>query len=311
MYILTAYQKVNVIKNHMLYNFSDYLVKHTFNIFPNNLSTFEVPMIKEVDTIKTNFRIKIEKSSTTLYNVNLLNYLSIETPTGTTYFYFVTDISKVSDYIYELTLELDIANSFNKYIKTCTLTNAKINRRMKDRLIKNASSSNTYYRVFDKVDEGLGNIATELTQGYNNENIITKNTYVGYQKIAVDDNTKDYSSRLFPYIYTSDSDSNTYTYYYCTGASTTPLSGSGTETLGNYKLVYCNSMNKLIHLKYLDKDYFADAFLFYSFARYVAGGGILYYTRMLPVKRLNSQQFTVLDMVDTTSTSVATYSFST
>ena len=309
MYTITAYNKVNIIKNHMLFNLSDYLAKHVFNIFPNNQSTFEVSAIREVDTLKPNFKIKVEKSSTTVYNIGLLNYLSITNPTGTTYYYFVTDTTQISDYIYELTLELDVVNSFNKYIKSGTLTNAKVKRRMKDRLVKNASASNTCYRIFDKVDEGLGTVATELKSGYNNDILIGTTVYVGYQKLAVDDNTKDYSSRVYPHIYTNDSASTKYSYYYCNTNALTPLPGSGTETAGNYKLVYCQYMNKLIHMNFNNKDYFADAFLFYSFGRYVAGGAILYYSRMLPLKRINLNQFTVLDYVDITSTTVGTYSF--
>lgn len=87
-------------------------------------------------------------------------------------YYFISSKIKVSEYIYDITFTLDVVNTYQSQItNSANFKNVKVLRQHKDRWIK---SNDTYFRIYDKVDEGLGELSQDV---YETQPISTTESY--------------------------------------------------------------------------------------------------------------------------------------
>lgn len=103
------------------------------------------------------------------------NYLRMEDEeTGRVRYYFIDNMKYINDGTTQVSATLDPVNSFQTYIKqTKNFKQVKMKRRHKDRFSQYGS------RIFDKVDEGFGDVSVaELSQS----SISTKSSYIIYSQ---------------------------------------------------------------------------------------------------------------------------------
>ena len=103
------------------------------------------------------------------------NYLRMEDEeSGRVRYYFIDNMKYINDGTTQVSATLDPVNSFQTYIKqTKNFKQVKMKRRHKDRFSQYGS------RIFDKVDEGFGDVSVaELSQS----SISTKSSYIIYSQ---------------------------------------------------------------------------------------------------------------------------------
>ena len=157
---ISFYQNCKIQFNHYIQNISDYLSNLNEEIM--NLTT-----CKDFLSDEDNFSIRV--------NVNQLgsdlaswNYVEIQNDNIIRY-YFVSGFRCISESIYEFNLTIDTVNTYQTDLfKTDNFRQVKINRRHKNRW--KIGYDGSYYRIYDKVDEGLGDVATEIEENRSLEN---------------------------------------------------------------------------------------------------------------------------------------------
>lgn len=172
MITLTAYSGVNFQRNHLIEELTTYLSAKTCYIFDNSPHyQFKIAALREFESNMTSFRIRVSvKQGQTTKDVRRCNYIRLQEDLVTKY-YFVTGVDYVSERVYDLNVELDVVNSYRQMLISATFSNVKMQRRMKDRW---KLYNQTYYRVYDKVDEGLGDIASQVEY---NEDVNSDSSY--------------------------------------------------------------------------------------------------------------------------------------
>ncbi len=161
-------------------------------------------------------------------------------------YYFISAKIKVSEYIYDITFTLDVVNTYQSQItNSANFKNVKVLRQHKDRWIK---SDRTYFRVYDKADEGLG----ELSQDYSSSvNVTTQESYSiikGWSDLNT--NTDEDSSYIISslplknqIVFNSQKTRTIKQYYH------TDMSLSWTSSYRGYGfLIYGDSKDTLIHM---------------------------------------------------------------
>ena len=160
---IELYYDTKIKQNHVIENFSSYLNKH--NGTSMYLAKKEIIGCKGFESDDDSFSIRVEMTETGIIMINSITYCKItglydnEDEDTTTRYYFVTGYRKVSDFIVDLELSLDIANTYAAELNGWSFKNVKMARRMKDRW---KLYNQTYYRLYDKCDEGLGNVCTQV-----------------------------------------------------------------------------------------------------------------------------------------------------
>ena len=142
--------------NHLIEDIETYLDKHkaTTGYLASNVLTG----CKEFEADKESFSIRVEIKSASLGVLVHLSYCKLSGTFGKRY-YFVTGYNKVSDYIVDINLQLDVVNSYQTLLLSNEFKNVKMKRKMKDRW---KLYNQTYYRIYDKCDEGLGSVCTQV-----------------------------------------------------------------------------------------------------------------------------------------------------
>ncbi len=175
MITLKAYSDVKFVSNHLIEQLSTYLSTRETKLFEldatNLTSEFNIAALREFESNQTSFRIRVSVAKDiTTTNARRCNYLSLTSGKITRY-YFVTSVEYISERVYDLVVALDVVNTYQSLISGATFRNVKMNRRMKDRWVK---YNETYYRVYDKCDEGLGDIASQVEY---NEDVNSESSY--------------------------------------------------------------------------------------------------------------------------------------
>ena len=188
--------------NHLIEDIETYLDKHkaTTGYLASNVLTG----CKEFEADKESFSIRVEIKSASLGVLVHLSYCKLSGTFGKRY-YFVTGYNKVSDYIVDINLQLDVVNSYQTLLLSNEFKNVKMKRKMKDRW---KLYNQTYYRIYDKCDEGLGSVCTQVdfTQPLHSSTCYLVNRTIketddikvpyslNVNQIFVDDNSTSYSA---------------------------------------------------------------------------------------------------------------------
>lgn len=142
--------------NHLIEDIDSYLDKHKATT--GYLASNVLNGCKEFDSDKESFSIRVEIKSASIGVLVHLSYCKLSGTFGDRY-YFVTGYNKVSDYIVDINLQLDVVNSYQTLVLGNEFKNVKMKRKMKDRW---KLYNQTYYRIYDKCDEGLGSVCTQV-----------------------------------------------------------------------------------------------------------------------------------------------------
>lgn len=155
--IVTFYKNCKIQPNHCIQDVMVYLSK---------LSTKESFTLTDSKAFKSDldsFSVRVDlsgKSSDIYANYKDFNYCTIGDSTHTQ-MYFVTGWTNISQYIYEANVTIDVVNTYNKDAMDKDLfKQVSVKRRHKNRWYANGGK---YFRKYDKVDEGLGNVSTYTT----------------------------------------------------------------------------------------------------------------------------------------------------
>lgn len=238
MYIINGYS-VRFTKNHLIESLSTYLDSKNLFAFKNNSNTFTLSALKEFESNKTSFSVRVEFS--TAKGIRNLNYVSIKndnTNSSVTRYYFVNGVNVISEYVADLLLELDVVNTYQRILLTQTFRDVKMKRRMKDRWSKH---NETYYRVYDEVDEGLGDVACEVEY---KKTIGSDSCYIATTTVPDDAN-----SLRVPFsvplnkIYLEDGDTKRVTTNVITDTTIGATQGRGTKVFG-----YCTNSEDFMRL---------------------------------------------------------------
>ncbi len=172
MITLTAYTGVKFQRNHLIEELTTYLAAKECFIFDNApQNQFKIAALRDFESNMTSFRIRISvKQGKTTNDVRKCNYIKLYDEHITRY-YFVTGVDYVSERVFDLNVVLDVVNTYRQMLISATFCNVKMQRRMKDRW---KLYNQTYYRVYDKCDEGLGDIATQVEY---NEDVNSGSSY--------------------------------------------------------------------------------------------------------------------------------------
>ena len=228
--------------NHLIEDIETYLDKHkaTTGYLASNVLTG----CKEFEADKESFSIRVEIKSASLGVLVHLSYCKLSGTFGKRY-YFVTGYNKVSDYIVDINLQLDVVNSYQTLLLSNEFKNVKMKRKMKDRW---KLYNQTYYRIYDKCDEGLGSVCTQVdfTQALHNDTCYLVNKAL-----------KDTDFLHVPYsmnvtqVYVDDDNSTSYSAMYEKVNDLswdTFQSGTGTEKGNSRRILGYTGTNKVISL---------------------------------------------------------------
>ena len=168
MLTLTCYYNTHIKKNHCL----SYLTSYLSGKEVSEVEQTEIETCRGFEENAQNYSIRI--SLTNGNSVNKIDYVKLvdKTSNRDIRYYHVVSFRYVSQYVYELNLELDTVNTYASFLTSGKFKNVKMKRKMKDRW---ALYNQTYYRLYDKCDEGLGNVATQVEY---NEKVTTENCYI-------------------------------------------------------------------------------------------------------------------------------------
>ena len=151
---LTYYLDCKIKPNHCIQSIETYLATLT------SKDKIEFNDVKEFLNDEAEFGIKVDLTND-IENLNNINYCKI-TRDNVTRYYFITSKQWRSENVYLFGLELDVVNTYQEDVMNKDLyKQVKINRRHKNRWKK--TGTGRYLRVYDKVDEGFGNIQNYTT----------------------------------------------------------------------------------------------------------------------------------------------------
>ena len=160
---------VNFEKNHYIQDIDVYLDK-----CEKLYSDYNKIINRDFLEDKTNVILKIVTDDVSK-KLKGFNYLRMEdNDSGRVRYYFIDNMKYLNDGTIQIAATLDPVNSFQTYIKqTKNFKQVKMKRRHKDRF------SQYGYRIFDKVDEGFGDVSVaELSQS----SVSTKSSYIIYSQ---------------------------------------------------------------------------------------------------------------------------------
>ena len=175
MYV-TLYQNCKIQPNHYIENLETYLKGLTSQ-------TKEINTTKEFISDKDSFsvRVEIDRYTTKKIDLGTINYCKLSTVDTSEKaiereqfrYYFVTGFRNISQFVYEFDLSLDVVNTYqNDVTNVDNFKQVSIKRRHKNRF---KESDGKYFRIYDEVDEGLGQVTSEVEI---NKNFSTSETYV-------------------------------------------------------------------------------------------------------------------------------------
>ena len=228
MYV-TFYQDCKIQPNHYIENISSYLSKL-------GNSTLELNTSKEFISDKDNFsvRIAIPEKMIKGMDLGILNYCKLSTVDTSEKaiekeqfrYYFVTGFRNISQFIYEFDLSLDVVNSYQTdVINVNNFKQVSIQRRHKDRWKMAEGDTGLYQRVYDEVDEGLGQVTAEVET---NEKLTTDTFDICYEYPTTHNACSKYFTRVLPK--TTKTMSLKQQYKQLTGLDLVTLMGKPTST---------------------------------------------------------------------------------
>lgn len=184
---LTYYLNCKIKPNHCIQNIEAYLASLS------SKDKLEFNDVKEFLNDEAEFGIKVDLSSD-IENLNNINYCKI-TRENVTRYYFITSKQWRSENVYLFGLELDVVNTYQEDVMNKDLfKQVKINRRHKDRWVK--YSGNYYNRLFDKVDEGFGEVTGEVES---KTDLTTEKNYIAYKALTTTDYVHNYTDKVIKY----------------------------------------------------------------------------------------------------------------
>ena len=249
MLTITTYADTRIKKNHCIQLLSNYLT--TKEITGVVSSTITPP--KEFRSNEKEFELKIEVLNRS--NLDLINYIKLNTKETGNRYYFVNGYRFVSETIALLNLELDVCNTYATELNSKIFKNVKIKRQHKDRWLLH---NQTYYRIYDEFDEGLGDVGSEVEL---NEPMSTDECYVISKQIEDSDSLHVCNSTIINQIaFNTSKTITTYTNYVAN------LSITGSTYGGKCIFAHCNQSEKLlsIYINFANKTNFTilgNAFL--------------------------------------------------
>ncbi len=184
---LTYYLNCKIKPNHCIQDIETYLSTLTAK------EKIEFNDVKEFLNDEAEFGIKVDLT-TDLDNLNNINYCKI-TRDDVTRYYFITSKRWCSEVVYMFGLELDVVNTYSKDVMNRDLfKQVKINRRHKDRWVNYSGKS--YIRLFDKVDEGFGEVTGAVES---KTDLTTEKNYVAYKALTTTDYVHNYTDKVIKY----------------------------------------------------------------------------------------------------------------
>ena len=198
---LTAYEGVKIQQNHYIEYIDIYLLDHESTTLKETTI-----LSKDFDSDEDAFTIKItnQGNNSDILNVNYVKLVDIDTR-----YYFVTGAKRLSNDIWQLSLVLDVVNTYRDDILFAnSFKQVSIKRRHKDRWKIN-SVNKRYERIFDKVDEGFDKV-TSIVES--KEDINKNDYYLVVREIPSVEAQKfyNYSSTLFSRVYSNADDDTEY-----------------------------------------------------------------------------------------------------
>lgn len=198
---LTAYEGVKIQQNHYIEYIDIYLLDHESTTLKETTI-----LSKDFDSDEDAFTIKITNKgdSSDILNVNYIKLVDIDTR-----YYFVTGAKRLSNDIWQLSLVLDVVNTYRDDILFVNnLKQVSIKRRHKDRWKLNNTTKN-YERVFDKVDEGFDELATQMEVA---REVNSEDFYLVTKEIPSVESQDfwNFSGKLFSQIYCNESNQGEY-----------------------------------------------------------------------------------------------------
>ncbi len=161
--LIYQYLNCKIQQNHYIENIDKYLT----TIEDNSVVTQEINAPKAFMSDEDSFTIRVEVKDKSKFDS--LNYVKLfndktDTTESISRYYFVVAKNYINENVYDLVLNLDVANTYqNLMLNSNNFKQVKINRKHKNRFVRE-SGTNRFYRKFDKVDEGLGSMPMEIEQ---------------------------------------------------------------------------------------------------------------------------------------------------
>ena len=284
---LTAYEGVKIQQNHYIEYIDIYLQDHESTTLKETTI-----LSKDFDSDEDAFTIKItnQGDNSDILNVNYVKLIDIDTR-----YYFVTGAKRLSNEIWQLSLVLDVVNTYRDDILfTNSFKQVSIKRRHKDRWKLNNTTKN-YERVFDKVDEGFDELTTQIetTREVNSEDF-----YLVTKEIPSVESADfwNFSGKLFSQIYCNESNQEEYNIknYYISEpnssfCSTTLLAPSMTVVISCDKPILSTALSSTNHI--------ADLFvLSTTYYRYTGSTDMRCGANLASYKKTANGKFTCVDI---------------
>ena len=129
MLALTCYYNTHIKKNHCL----SYLTQYLSGKEVSEVEQTEIETCRGFEENAQSYSIRI--SLTNGNSVNKIDYVKLvdKTSNRDVRYYHVVSFRYVSQYVYELNLELDTVNTYASFLTSGKFKNVKMKRRMKDR----------------------------------------------------------------------------------------------------------------------------------------------------------------------------------
>jgi hypothetical protein len=167
----------------------------------SKLSTKETFTLADSKAFKSDldsFSVRVdlsEKSSDIYANYKDFNYCTIGDTTHTQ-MYFITGWTNISQYIYEANVTIDVVNTYNKDAMNKDLfKQVSVKRRHKNRWKITEGDTGLYQRIYDEVDEGLGQVTSEVEKSP----ALTDTTYdICYEYPTTNNACSKYFTRVLP-----------------------------------------------------------------------------------------------------------------
>ena len=190
--IVTFYKNCKIQPNHCIQDVMTYLSK---------LSTKEVFTLADSKAFKSDldsFSVRVDlsdKSSDIYANYKDFNYCTIGDSIHTQ-MYFITGWTNISQYIYEANVTIDAVNTYNKDAMDKDLfKQVSVKRRHKNRWKMTEGDTGLYQRIYDEVDEGLGQVTSEVEKSP----ALTDTTYdICYEYPTTNNACSKYFTRVLP-----------------------------------------------------------------------------------------------------------------
>ena len=187
MITINYYFDCKIQKNHLIYAISDYLKSFTKDTYVEWLQLEStLNNIKDFVSDEESFSFLIKCNVLNNSAFKSLNYIKLSDGVRTRY-YFVTDKKQVSENVVRLFVELDVANTYANDITIPSMfKQVQMKRRHKNRWYK---QNEQYFRIYDKVDESLGDLPKENINAYSLGKDLDTNLYAvtrGYDDLDTD-----------------------------------------------------------------------------------------------------------------------------